>query len=127
MRKAPSLRAVPSSGRLPQASLMERTNGRMIPPLLAATLGIAGASRASLRSQKSAQNRRRQQRFNASTGQRLELQAAVHFTAATKKLSELQVATAIHCIHKQRAENCSHKAGWFQSSASLWMPSSKAH
>ena len=67
MRKAPSLRAVPSSGRLPQASLMERTKGRTIPPLLAATLGIAGASRASLHPQQSAQSCRRQQRFTAST------------------------------------------------------------
>lgn len=47
-RKAPSLLAEPSLLLLPQASLIEVTKGRMRPPDLAATLGMAGARKASL-------------------------------------------------------------------------------
>ena len=47
-RKAPNLLADPSPLLLPQASLMEVTRGRMRPPDRAATLGIAGARKASL-------------------------------------------------------------------------------
>lgn len=53
IKKAPSFLAVPSSALLPQASLMEVTKGRMSPPDLAATLGMAGASSASLQSKNS--------------------------------------------------------------------------